>query len=151
MSASEAERAAAELLLQNLFRKVMPPENAKAIYQEALAHFTTAQGNPRWWWEHFRKQLPLTSRQFDDDMAFRRIIELVPEPENEVWFIPEDDEDPYPVYSATPRVIQQILGEGFYYEYLLFDKDRRWLLCETHHSEMIGIGEPVASKLATVS
>ena len=123
----------------------MPFSDAKKIYLEALRHFTNSTGNPTWWWEYFRKELPKASRSGDEE-AWKQIVSVVPDPDVKAWFIPEDDENL--VYLACPRVIQKIIGNSSPFEYYIVDNQFKWLLCETHHDDFIGVGEPVAANIA---
>lgn len=147
MSAAFAEDSARELQLEIQFQKLPPEEGAK-IYFSALAHFTNAKGNPRWWWEHFRDELPQASRCWRDGIAFERITKIVPDADEQVWFIPEEDRTPYPVYLTSPKVIQKVIGNACGFEYYILDRKLKWLLCENHHEVMVAVGEPLASNLA---
>jgi hypothetical protein len=46
----------------------------------------------------------------------------------------------FPVYDATPAVVQQIIGECYGFEYYLIAKNLSWLLCENHHDMVIAVG-----------
>ncbi len=60
----------------------------------------------------------------------------------------EDDQLPfYPVYEGTPEAIQAVIGECYGFEYYLVAKDLSWLICETHHDDMIAIGTEVEEHL----
>lgn len=84
--------------------------------------------------------------------GWRLLTEIVPHPDTAVWFIAEDCDRPtYPVYDAKPAAIKQLLGECFAFEYYLIAKDWSWLLCENHHDTLIGLGEPIKSRLARLS
>jgi len=111
---------------------------ARALTAEILARFTGGI-DTRWWWEHFT--LPEATAQFTDGKAFTRITAIVPDPDESVWFVAEDNELPrFPVYETTPAVAQQVIGECYAFEYYLIAKDLGWLLCENHHDLMMGLG-----------
>ena len=81
--------------------------------------------------------------------GWKYLSALVPNPNDSIWFIAEDDELPfYPVYEATPRAIEMLIGECSFFEYYLVAKDMSWLLCENHHDCLIGVGSQVTSRLS---
>jgi len=126
----------------------LPDSEAAKVRARIEAVFMNAH-DPKWWWEHFR--LPTASVRFEDQKAFRRICDVVPDPDEAVWFVAEDDQLPYfPVFEATPSLIMAVIGECYGFEYYLIAKDYSWLLCENHHDYLIGMGETVRSRLEAV-
>jgi hypothetical protein len=77
-------------------------------------------------------------------MAFLYLPELLPSIHEPCWFmvLPESPEIA-PIFETTPEVAIQIMGECSFFEYCLIAKDMRWLLCESHHSVVYGIGQEV--------
>lgn len=70
--------------------------------------------------------MPSTSATFSDQQAFTRLCSIVPDPEERVWFVAEDDQLPfYPVYDAPPAAVQRVLGACSGFEYYLISKDLR--------------------------
>jgi hypothetical protein len=118
-------------------------DQAKVVYLDLLATFVEG-GDRRWWWESFKK--PSKSRVYKDGNGFEHLTELVPDPKEIIWFIAEDTEQPYfPIFEATTENVVKIIGECFAYEYYIVPKHKRWLLCENHHDDVIGIGNEVTS------
>ncbi len=125
--------------------RLLSDEEGHTAFNAALSHFV-ASGDRRWWWKDFR--LPSTSARFTDQKGFERIEWIVPNNKEKVWFIVEEKQLPfYPVYEATPEVIQAVIGECYGFEYYLVAKDMSWLVCETHHDEVIAIGAEVEDRL----
>ena len=111
---------------------------ARALTTKILARFTGGIDS-WWWWEHFT--LPAATAQFDDGKGFARITAVVPDPDERIWFIAEDDQlQPFPVYETTPAIAQSVIGECCAFEYYLIAKDLGWLLCENHHDVLMAIG-----------
>lgn len=128
----------------NSFR-LLPDDEGSQLYKELVANFVEG-GDRRWWWEAFSK--PSSSKTFEDGKGFEKITQLVPNPEEVVWFVVEEDQLPfYPIYEATPAVIQTVIGECYGFEYYLVPKSKEWLLCENHHNRMIGIGKQITERL----
>ncbi len=129
----------------------LPPEqfhqlsdaDAERVYRACLAEFVTAAFEPRWWWEHLRE--PRT--QFypkNGILGFSLLPRLVPDPDAPCHFIAEDDDAPfYPVYLSTPCITASIIGECFGFEYYLISLDRSWLIGESHHDRIFGVGDAV--------
>ena len=102
----------------------------------------------RWWWESFKK--PSKSINFQNGLGFKELVSIVPNAEEIIWFVVEDDQSPYyPIYEASTTDIVKIIGECFAYEYYLIPKDKRWLVCETHHNSIVGVGNEVISNIET--
>jgi hypothetical protein len=123
----------------------VPPSEARLLVSQFLAVFTGGVEAYRWW-ECFT--LPSKSVVFKDGQAYQSLLDIVPDPDAHVWFVAEDDEPlSYPVYDATPRGAQQVIGECYYFEYYLISKDLSWLLCENHHDALIGVGAAIAERI----
>jgi hypothetical protein len=142
-NADEIRRAVAELrFAPQRFRPVADQESV-SVYESARKHFIPS-GNPSWWWEHFPKS---ESAHLPNGAALQRLLEVVPDPDERVWFIAEDFVAPqYSVWEATVRDIQATLLECYGFEYYLVQKDFRWLVCENHHEMLIGVGDEVEER-----
>jgi hypothetical protein len=128
---------------------LLPDEEGLVVFNEVLSHFV-ASGDRRWWWEDFRYKS--TSVKINDQKGFERIGNIVPDRREKVWFIVEDDQLPfYPVYEATPETVQAVVGECYGFEYYLVAKDLSWLVCETHHDDLIAIGIQVEEQLLKIN
>ena len=116
---------------------------------EVLEHFV-ASGDRRWWWEDFREES--VSCRFPDNDSWRHLPELVPDPEERVWFIVEDNTSAfYPVYEANSYAVRDVISECYAFEYYLADKQKKWLLCETHHSVVYAVGSEVQERLRRIA
>jgi hypothetical protein len=144
-SVKDEIRAAVERLnLSADIFKELPNDEGEVIYRRALRRFVP-EGEPRWWWEHFSSG---TGVDFPAGDGWQHISEFVPDPGEHVWFIVEDDSLPfYPVYDAKASAIPAVIAECYGFEYYIIPRDFRWLLCETHHNRMIGVGEILEDKL----
>ena len=146
MVTDEINHAMSKLAIRPSDFRLLSENESEALYQELLEHFVEG-GDRRWWWESFSK--PSESVTFPDNKGFERIIELVPDPAERVWFVVEENQMLfYPIYEATPETIQNVIGECYGFEYYIIPKNRDWLLCENHHSRVIGLGEIINRKLA---
>jgi uncharacterized protein DUF6756 len=140
----EIRSAIEKLNLPPLVFRELPDDEAENAYRTALRHFVP-EGDPRWWWEHFTSQ---TAVDFPAGDGWQHIEEFVPDASERVWFVVEDDALPfYPVYAATPAAIRAIIAECYGFEYYIIQREFQWLLCETHHNRMIGVGAAVEERL----
>lgn len=144
MLESEIEQARRTLRLTDNDLRLLPEEEGRKIYHAAESQFVATPGR-RWWWEDLR-QTAITCH-FDEDNGWEYLSALVPSPEERVWFIAGDDPRAVLVYESTPGVIQKIVGECYYFEYIIVARNFRWLLGENHHGLMFAIGEGVAINL----
>jgi len=118
------------------------------LYKELLNSFVLG-GDRRWWWESFSK--PSISVDFGNDNAFSAISSIVPDPNEMVWFMVEDDELPYyPIFEMSPVNIVKVIGECFAFEYYIVPKTMQWLLCEDHHNYLHGVGSQIIDKLKNI-
>lgn len=142
--AEEIQNAIGLLKLESSVKRVAISKE-ETLYYDLLSHFVDG-GDRRWWWEAFK--LPSEYITYDEDSGFEKLVELVPDSKEEIWFMVEDDKLPhYPIYEASTENITKIIGECFAYEYYLIPKNKRWLLCETHHNSIVGVGKEVISKI----
>jgi hypothetical protein len=80
--------------------------------------------------------------------GFDLVPQFVPEADASCYFIAEDDDARfYPVYETTPRIACSVLAECFAFEFYLTPLDRSWLIGESHHDRIFGVGEPIVSVL----
>jgi hypothetical protein len=143
----EINAAAKTLGLAAEALKQLPPDESEKIYLAALNHFVSS-GDRRWWWEDFRE--PGTSVMFEDGDGWKLMPEFVPNPDEVVWFIAEEDQLPHnPVFETTPRIASKIIGECYGFEFYLIAKNFDWLLCETHHNRVCAVGPAVEQRLKT--
>lgn len=145
----EIQQAAILLGLSSQDLREVPEEEARKIYNKAISKFVTG-GERRWWWEAFSKKSE--SIKSKDDKGFQKITQIVPDPEEHIWFIAEENHlDFYPVYEASPKAIQQVVGECYGFEYYLISKDFNWLLCEDHHGYFHGIGTEIIKNIKKIA
>lgn len=143
-NAEEIQRAILTLgLVNNNFRH-LPANQAEAVYHSALRHFVPS-GQPRWWCEHFPSS---TNVQFTSGDGWRHLIDLVPDPNERVWFIAEDHVPPeYSVWEGSVRDIQAVIAECHGFEFYAIQQQFHWLVCENHHGFVVAVGKQVEAKL----
>ena len=140
----EIRSAAEKLSLPRADFRKLPDSEAEVIYWKALRHFVR-EGEPRWWWEHFSSGIGV---DFPAGDGWRHIPDLVPNSNEHVWFIVEDDLCPfYPVYDATADAICAVIAECYGFEYYIVHPQLDWLICETHHNRIVAVGKVVEEKL----
>ena len=139
----EIIRAIKTLGLNDQEIKLIERNKAEKIYNDCLDHFVKS-GDRRWWWEDF------TQGSFDFknyDHPFKYLNDILPDLNKKVWLMVEDNQEEfYPIYDCNPKIIGQIIGECFGFEYYVIDKDRKWLICENHHNRLIGIGNELRDR-----
>ncbi len=128
------------------------PTQYRAVLNRILETFTVygAQGQERLWlWEGFKGEhfaLPL-----DEPGGWHWLSRLVP-PDEQVWLLAEDWdgqklEGNYWLFRGRVGAIGAVLRELFAFEYYIVAKDFQWLLCETHHNMLIGVGTHITERL----
>ena len=126
------------------FRKIAEEDSGKLI-NEFIETFVDG-GDRRWWWEAFKMEpvQSITPRQ----NPYKLLVSIVPDPCEKLWFVVEDHSlSHYPVYEGNARVVTEVIGECFGFEYYLILKNMQWLLCENHHSMLVGSGEEIVNGL----
>jgi hypothetical protein len=124
--------------------RLLPPDEAKQVYESSLRHFGP-RGRPRWWWEHFPTS---TGVHFKNGDGWRLLTELAPDADERVWFIADDFVAPeYSVWQASVRDIQAVIAECVNFEYYVIQQEFRWLICENHHNVIVAVGKEVEDRL----
>jgi hypothetical protein len=140
---TEISNAINSLKLSETEIKLLSDEECETVYKDCLNHFVKS-GDRRWWWEDFKLPYFIFPNY---DNPYKHLNELLPTLDEKVWFIVEDAELPiYPVYDAKAAVLKDIISECFAFEYYIIQKNKEWLICETHHNTLIGIGEKLKNK-----
>ena len=140
----EVQRSILELGLSNSVVQ-LNDQDTKSVYESLLNEFVIG-GDRRWWWEAFRHES--FGQTFSNGKGFEHITDLVPDIEEIVWFVVEDDQLPfYPIFESSTENAKKIIGDCFAYEYYLIPKNMKWLVCETHHNRIIVIGSDLISEL----
>jgi len=123
--------------------KLLDFDSGRKLYYELLDWFVKS-GDRRWWWEDFKLQ---SFNLLDYDKPFEHLNEIIPDLDKNVWLMVEDDQESfYPIYDCSPKIISQLIGECFGFEYYVIDKNKGWLICENHHNRMIGVGDIIKAK-----
>ncbi len=144
----EIARAVKKLGLPESNIRLLPDQEGRVVFERALKTFVGGDDR-KWWWEDFSKKS--TSIKIESGDGFKLIVEIVPDQEEKIWWIVEEDLLPYyPVYETSVKVAKEVIGECYGFEYYLIAKDDQWLLCENHHDYLIGIGDAVEEKIKQI-
>lgn len=123
------------------FCELAPGESTR-ILRELKTRFCGG-ADPTWWWEHYANALSWRP----EVGGFTLLPRLCPD--EYVLFIPHGENVEH-VYLSTPHRISQVLGECPAFEYSVAGQELDWLLTETHHDELVAVGERLTRKLAEV-
>lgn len=139
----EVNNAIKTLKLDHNDIRLLDKNDGRKIFDELLIHFVNS-GDRRWWWEDFKQKSFCFQKV---DRPFEMLNDILPETKDKVWLMIEDDEEEFfPIYETQSKIIQQIIEECFGFEYYIIDKNKDWLICETHHNQLIGIGDKLRDK-----
>jgi hypothetical protein len=123
-------------------------DEARRLYDAIEQRFASSRG-ARWIWEHLRN--PAVSRRLEGDRAFQRLAEIVPNATAQLLYFPGSDEDVVAAYRGTIDTIAAVIGACSFHEYVVSPLGAEWFVCENHHGVVIAVGEPVESRLRTLS
>jgi len=109
----EVNAAIKTLALDSSDITLLADDVGKRLYYDLLNTFVQS-GDRRWWWEDFKYE----SVSIDHlEHPFTHLEKVIPDL-NTLWLMVEDDqEENYPIYDCSPKVIVQILEECFGFEY----------------------------------
>lgn len=142
---AEIERAVTTLGLPPEAMRRLPLAESESVYLAALRHFVSS-GDRVWWWEDFKS--PAVSLELETGDGWRHLENLVPDPDELLWLIAEDEQFPhYPVFETTTSVASKVLGQCYAFEYYLIPKNLGWIVCENHHNVLLGVGAEVEERL----
>jgi hypothetical protein len=127
-----------------------------SILLEIVERFTTlgrAGLNELWWWNSFRE--PKFAWPECPAMCTLVLRQLVPVHEP-VWFVAEDwgrhkKRGNFWLYEGRIDAITAILDEAWAFEFYVVSKKLEWLLCQNHHDVMMAVGEPMVTRLVSLS
>jgi hypothetical protein len=143
----DVARAISELGLASKLEAVLAGE-ARRLYDAIEARFASST-RARWIWEHFRT--PGVSYQLAGDGVFGALAEIVPSATALLLYFPGSDEDVVAAYRGTIDAIVAVIGDCSFHEYVVSPLGAEWLVCENHHGVVIAVGEPVESRLRSLS
>lgn len=138
-------QTAISALPQDAQPRLLAQAESEPLYRALHQHFVNG-ADRRWWWEDL--SLPYASIQFAHDKAYTALPKLVPNANDNIWWMVEDVISPtYPIYEATANSAVEIIGNCFAFEYYLIAKDMSWMVCENHHGTIIGVGDTVIESI----
>jgi hypothetical protein len=128
----------------------------EAILLEIIEWFTTLKrgGLNELWWCHAFKE-PKHSWAACPVIYTPALRDLVPADET-VWLVAEDwcrqkKHGNFWLYEGRIDAITAVLDEARAFEFYLVSKKFEWLLCSNHHDVLMAVGEPMTTKLRTLS
>ncbi|MBK8735821.1 MAG: hypothetical protein IPL98_07950 [Saprospiraceae bacterium] len=77
----------------------------ETIYNECVAYFVKS-GDRRWWWENFKFQT-FSITEFEN--PFNYIDKIIPLTSENVWFVVEDDNEPFTQFMTVIQMLLKIL------------------------------------------
>jgi hypothetical protein len=128
------------------------PNQYRPILNRIFETFTVygAQGRDRLWlWEGFKDEYYAVHLSEPEDCHW--LPRLVP-PDERVWLLTEDGDRQkhdgnYWLFEGRVGTIETVIQELFAFEYYVVAKNFQWLLCETHHQMLIGVGSHIIERL----
>lgn len=92
-----------------------------------------------WWWENLR-ELPKRIQYQDDGLA---LLDGILEHDTGLLnlVITDDEEAPWPMIVGTWNDLRSYLGSLHFFEFFLFDASQSWMVFDTHHNELLVIGD----------
>lgn len=128
----------------------------RTILHQILETFTVygTQGRDHLWlWEGFKGEQ--CTVHLEEAKGYRWLPRLLP-PNQRVWLLTEDwdrqkCDGNYWLFEGRVETIEAVLGGLPAFEYYIVAKNFQWLLCETHHNVLIGVGPYIVDRLRAVN
>lgn len=111
------------------------------MHKIEAAFFKKYNGNTHFNWSWDNLKTPQHSILFFNGRAYESLPLLVDASEK-VWFIACDDK--FWLFEGTIHAIKLLISEHYAFEYYVVAKKYTWLLCETDHNVLIGVGGMIA-------
>lgn len=89
----------------------------------------------KWWWTDLTQDSVKIEYGESDGLLF--IEELVNKDTEVLFFITDDEPEPWPVFQGKLSTVIEIIAEQRFFEYFLTDKDYSWIIFDTHHNSFI--------------
>lgn len=126
----------------------------RQVLGRILDTFTTLgsrEKNHLWLWENFKEPRYVIPAEPNHDL-----LGSLTNSGQRVWLVVEDwdgnkKDGNYWVFEGRIEAIEAVLKESFFFEYYIVEKNYAWLLCETHHNMLVGVGETVVEAMKAIS
>ena len=102
-----------------------------------------------YWWDSFKGAR--YSISFENGLGYTCLDQLIDNQER-IWFV-ACGHDKFWLFEGKVKAIQLIISEHYAFEYYLVSKKYEWLICETDHDILVGLGTiiPKMQKLNPVT
>ena len=134
--------AIAELELSAESFRLLGELESTRLHSAITSHFLTVE-NALFWWEVL--SLPYHSWSPDSD-AFKQVPLIVPDPEERIWFVPQDAPEK-PIFETSTTTAIRVIGECAAFEYAICSKTLEWMIIENHHDCIIAVGREVIERM----
>ncbi len=141
----EIERAIRELELSPDRVSAVERGEADALVSEFLRRFVD-EPSRTWWWEGFK--VPYVTVDLGEHDRLSCLIGALPNSAEEVFLLSTPDDEPeISVFRGAAGDLLRVLEECYPFEYVLLHSTFAWFVCESHHDQIFGAGEPISSAL----
>lgn len=119
--------------------RLIETEEAETLRNRVAQRFgLPAAGH--WWWEHLPS--PVKSVGYGGRDGLEVILGALPAKTKEVFlFLTGDDAPPWECVQGTPDSTIRLLRELPFMEFFFVDESLEWILFDTHHNSVIGLGD----------
>lgn len=123
----------------------------KSAELEQLVSFNFLSIEQAPWWSRLRE--PKIVRKVASPRTDELLFCIVPSVDELVYVAAEDfTYTEFPFFETTPAVWQNIMKLCHYeFEYYVFSKNVKWIVCRDHEDYIHAAGEPVISRLRDIS
>jgi hypothetical protein len=96
-----------------------------------------------WWWQDLKDRCEVVNYEEADADALSLILSRLPKELPARLVITDDEPQPWPVIAGTVGTLVELIREQRYFEYMLAAESGSWVVFDTHHNELIFIGDIV--------
>lgn len=108
---------------------------------EELSFKYTSAAERRWWWDNLSVSSTAINYEGKDGLDILRGLICN---STRVFLLASDEtEPPWPAFSGTPKEIIALIADQHFFEYILTNEDKSWIVLDTHHNELIIAGSLV--------
>lgn len=126
----------------------LPGDEAETFCQRLASRYV-GDRKQRWWWATLAQ--PSCVLRYGDRDGLAMLYNLLASKPVIYLGVTDDEEGPWPVIVGDSRTICALLREVRFFEYFVADPDFNWVVFDTHHNELVVVGERVSAAREMVS
>ncbi len=105
---------------------------------DRVAQEFVADPNRIWWWEALK--VPSRTLNYGEEAGLEKIASMLDPASVVTMLVTDDNPPPWPAFKGPLSEILHVIGEQWFFEYLLVGEAGDWCIFDTHHNSLVIAG-----------